>query len=402
MREVVFGLIFLMKGKISMKNVVILGSTGSIGKNALKVLSSFADRFSVFGLSTNTNVKLLEEQIKRFRPKMAVIADEESFRNFPQNYHTEMLCGMDGLKRLTSHPRVDLVINALVGSVGLLPSLKALEAGKNLAIANKESLVMAGELLIGKAQKEGVEILPIDSEHSAILQCLQSGKKEEVKKLILTASGGPFLRKNKEELKEITVQEALSHPTWEMGKKITIDSATLMNKGLEVIEAHWLFGIPPDRIQVLIHPQSIIHSMVEFVDGSVIAQMSLPDMKLPIQYALFYPQRVFSNNTSLDLVKTGQLTFLKPDTEKFPCLHLAYRALKMGGTAPAVLNAANEVAVEAFLACRIAFTNIQKIVQETLRQHQTKLSPHLDDILNADRWAKQTAKELCCESEIKR
>jgi len=384
------------------KNVVVLGSTGSIGRNTLEVLSNFEERFSVFGLSTNTNVKLLEEQIKQFRPRMAVITDEESFQQFPRNYDTEVLSGIDGLKELCSHPKVNLVINALVGSVGLLPSLKALESGKNLAIANKESLVMAGELLIGKAQKKGAEILPIDSEHSAIQQCLLSGKKEEVKRLILTASGGPFLRKSKEELKEITVEEALSHPTWEMGKKITIDSATLMNKGLEVIEAHWLFGIPPDRIKVLIHPQSIVHSMVEFVDGSVIAQMSLPDMKLPIQYALFYPQRVFSNNTSLDLTKTGHLTFLEPDTEKFPCLHLAYQALEMGGTAPAVLNAANEVAVGAFLACRIGFPDIEKIVQKALKQHQVKLYPDLDDILNADKWAGQTAKKLCINIERKR
>ena len=395
-------LILEMKGQISMKNVVILGSTGSIGKNSLEVLSNFPDKFLVFGLSTNKNVKLLDEQIKQFRPRMAVITDEESFEHLPQDYDTEILSGIDGLKRLCSHPQVNLVINALVGSVGLLPSLKALESGKNLAIANKESLVMAGELLIQKAREKGGEILPIDSEHSAIKQCLLSGKKEEVKRLILTASGGPFLNKSKQNLKEITVEEALSHPTWEMGKKITIDSATLMNKGLEVIEAHWLFGIPYDRIEVLVHPQSIVHSMVEFVDGSVIAQMSLPDMKLPIQYALFYPQRIFSNNTSLDLTKAGQLTFLEPDTEKFPCLGLAYQALKMGGTAPAVLNAANEVAVEAFLAARIGFTDIQKIVKEALRRHQVKSCPRLDDILNADRWAKETGKEIYLNIERKR
>jgi len=402
LREVVSDLILEMKGQISMKNVVILGSTGSIGKNSLEVLSNFSDRFLVFGLSTNKNVKLLEEQIKQFRPRMAVITDEESFEHLPQDYDTEILSGIDGLKRLCSHPQVNLVINALVGSVGLLPSLEALESGKNLAIANKESLVMAGELLIQKAREKGGEILPIDSEHSAIKQCLLSGKKEEVKRLILTASGGPFLNKSRQNLKEITVDEALSHPTWEMGKKITIDSATLMNKGLEVIEAHWLFGIPYDRIEVLVHPQSIVHSMVEFVDGSVIAQMSLPDMKLPIQYALFYPQRIFSNNTSLDLTKAGQLTFLEPDTEKFPCLGLAYQALEMGGTAPAVLNAANEVAVEAFLAARIGFTDIQKIVKEALRRHQVKSCPRLDDILNADKWAKQTGKEIYLDIERKR
>jgi len=402
LRKVVSDLILEMKGQISMKNVVVLGSTGSIGKNSLEVLSNFPDRFSVFGLSANKNVKLLEEQIKQFRPRMAVITDEESFEHLPQDYGTEILSGIDGLKRLCSHPQVNLVINALVGSVGLLPSLEALDSGKNLAIANKESLVMAGELLIQKAEEKGGEILPIDSEHSAIKQCLLSGKKEEVKRLILTASGGPFLNKSRQSLEEITVEEALSHPTWEMGKKISIDSATLMNKGLEVIEAQWLFGIPSDRIEVLVHPQSIVHSMVEFVDGSVIAQMSLPDMKLPIQYALFYPQRIFSNNTSLDLTKAGQLTFLEPDTEKFPCLGLAYQALKMGGTAPAVLNAANEVAVEAFLAARIGFTDIQKIVKEALRRHQVKSCPRLDDILNADRWAKETGKEIYLNIERKR
>ena len=385
-----------------MKNVVILGSSGSIGKNALKVLSDFKERFSVFGLSVHSNVNLLEEQIRDFAPKMAVITEQKSFERFPRNHDTEILSGTDGLKELCSHPQVDLVMNALVGSVGLLPSLEALESGKDLAIANKESLVMAGELLIDKAREKGAEILPIDSEHSAIKQCLLSGKKEEVKRLILTASGGPFLSKSKEDLKEITVEQALSHPTWEMGKKITIDSATLMNKGLEVIEAHWLFGIPPDRISVLIHPQSIIHSMVEFVDGSVIAQMSVPDMKLPIQYALFYPQRIISNNTSLDLAKAGKLTFLEPDYEKFPCLGIAYDALKMGGTAPAVLNAANEVAVQAFLNHGIPFTGIQKIVQESLGQHKRKLKPNLDDIINADRWARQTAKELCLNAEMKR
>ncbi len=384
-----------------MKNVVILGATGSIGKNTLEVLSNFKERFSVFGLSTHTNVRLLEEQIRQFNPKMAAVTDEESFKRFSKNKDIEILYGVDGLKRLASHPQVDLVINALVGSAGLLPSLLALESGKDLAIANKESLVMAGQLLLSKAGEKGAKILPIDSEHSAIQQCLLSGKKEEVKRLILTASGGPFLRKNREDLKGITVEQALSHPTWEMGKKITVDSATLMNKGLEVIEAHWLFGIPPDRIKVLIHPQSIIHSMVEFVDGSVIAQMSVPDMKLPIQYALFYPQRVISHNTRLDLAQTGELTFLEPDYEKFPCLNLAYQALNMGGTAPAVLNAANEVAVETFLERGMAFTDIQSIVGETLSQHSIKHNPQLEDILNADTWARQTAKKLTLKDEIK-
>ena len=385
-----------------MKNVVVLGSTGSIGQNALRVLSGFTDRFSVFGLSTNRNVPLLKEQIRQFEPRIVVVYDQNAFRDLPPIREVEMLHGEDGLERLSSHPQVDLVINALVGSVGLLPSLRAVESGKSLAIANKESLVMAGWLLMQTARETGAQILPIDSEHSAIQQCLLAGKKEEIRRLVLTASGGPFLNKDRADMEKITVEEALSHPTWDMGKKITIDSATLMNKGLEVIEAHWLFGIPADRIQVLIHPQSIVHSMVEFVDGSVVAQMSVPDMKLPIQYALFYPERVSSNNTRLDLSKIGQLTFSEPDFEKFPCLGLAYQALNLGGTAPAVLNAANETAVGAFLNRRIPFTRIEKLVRETLSQHRTNSSPGLDDILKADDWARQTAGELCSQSEITR
>lgn len=382
------------KGIIFMKNVVVLGSTGSIGKNALEVLSHFPDQFTLWGISTNRNVDLLEEQIKQFKPRLVVVADEKSFPSLPRNHDTEVLSGLVGLKRLCTHPEVDLVINALVGSVGLLPSLDALESGKRLATANKESLVMAGELLVQKAKEKGTEIIPIDSEHSAIQQCLLSGKKNEVKRIILTASGGPFWGKSETELYRITVEEALSHPTWEMGKKITVDSASLMNKGLEVIEAHWLFDVPPDRIKVVIHPQSIIHSMVEFVDGSVIAQMSVPDMKLPLQYALFYPQRVYSPNTSLDLTKTRQLTFFEPDYDKFPCLKLAYQALEMGGTAPAVLNSANEGAVDAFLSGRIKFTDIWKLLQKVLSQHRVKLNPNLDDILKADRWGRKTAEGL--------
>jgi len=377
-----------------MKNVVVLGSTGSIGKNALEVLSHFPDQFTLWGISTNRNVDLLEEQIRQLKPRMAAVVDEGSFQRFPRNFDTEIFSGLAGLKRLCTHPEVDLVINALVGSIGLLPSLDALESGKRLATANKESLVMAGELLVQKAKEKGTEIIPIDSEHSAIQQCLLSGKKNEVKRIILTASGGPFWGKSETELSRITVEEALSHPTWEMGKKITVDSASLMNKGLEVIEAHWLFDVPPDRIKVVIHPQSIIHSMVEFVDGSVIAQMSVPDMKLPLQYALFYPQRVYSPNTSLDLTKARQLTFFEPDYGKFPCLKLAYQALEMGGTAPAVLNSANEVVVDAFLSGRIKFTDIWILLQKVLSKHRVKLNPNLDDILKADSWGRKTAEGL--------
>jgi len=374
-----------------MKNVVVLGSTGSIGRNALSVLSDFADRFNVFGFSTNTNTDLLQQQIQRFQPQMVAITDRKGFEAFQKTDETEILFGIAGLKKLCSEPEVDLVINALVGSVGLLPSFEAVESGKDLAIANKETLVIAGGLLIRKAKEKNVRILPIDSEHSAILQCLLTGKKEEVRRLILTASGGPFLDRKKEDLKNIKVKEALSHPTWEMGKKITVDSATLMNKGLEVIEAHWLFDMPADKIRILIHPQSIVHSMVEFVDGSLIAQMSVPDMKIPIQYALFYPERLPTNNRPLDLTQVKNLTFEEPDQEKFPCLEICYQTLEMGGTAPAVLNAANELAVKAFLEEKISFIDICEIVTATLKHHQVMENPSLDDILNADKWSREEA-----------
>lgn len=377
-----------------MKNVVILGATGSIGRNALSVLSEFPDRFSVFGLSSNTNIDLLTDQIKRFKPKKVVITDEESFQKFKGEDESEILFGLDGLKKLCSDPKVDLVINALVGSVGLIPSFEAIQSGKDLAIANKEALVMAGGLLTHKAREHNVKILPIDSEHSAILQCLSSGKKNEVKRLILTASGGPFLKMKKKDLKNIKVKEALSHPTWEMGKKITVDSATLMNKGLEVIEAHWLFDMPAEKIKVLTHPQSIVHSMVEFVDGSLIAQMSVPDMRIPIQYALFYPERLPNNNKPLDLTQIKTLSFFEPDQKKFPCLEICYHALELEGTVPAVLNAANEVAVKAFLEEKISFVDISKIVKKTLKHHQAIENPSLDDILNADKWAREEAKRL--------
>ena len=393
-----------------MKNVVILGSTGSIGKNALSVLSNFTDKFNVFGLSSNTNIGLLKEQVERFKPKRVVITDEESFQSFidslrslqERGNETEFFFGMDGLRKLCSDPEVDLVINALVGAVGLLPSFAAIESGKDLAIANKETLVMAGDLLTRDAKEKNVKILPIDSEHSAILQCLSSGKKNEVKRLILTASGGPFLKRKKKDWKNIKVNEALSHPTWEMGKKITVDSATLMNKGLEVIEAHWLFDMPADKIKVLIHPQSIVHSMVEFVDGSLIGQMSIPDMRIPIQYALFYPERLPTNNKPLDLTQIKTLSFFEPDQKKFPGLEICYQALEIGGTAPAVLSASNEIAVKAFLDEKISFVDICKIVKKTLKKHEVVENPNLDDILNADRWARETAEELCLDIERKK
>jgi 1-deoxy-D-xylulose-5-phosphate reductoisomerase len=300
---------------------------------------------------------------------------------------------MEGLKNLVTFPEVDLVINALVGGVGLIPTLEALKAKKNLALANKEALVMAGDLIKKQAQKSEVEILPIDSEHVALKQCLMAGKTSEVKNLILTASGGPFYN-NKKNLKSIKVKDALSHPTWNMGKKITIDSATLMNKSLEIIEAHHLFNIPEDKIKVLIHPQSIVHSLVEFVDGSIIAQMSVPNMKLAIQYALFYPERVGAMNLSLDLPKTKNLTFDRPDQKKFHSLKLAYKALNLGGTAPCVLNAANEVAVGAFLKQRLGFVDIIPMVEKVLKSHKVVKNPNLNDILKADDWAREKTSAL--------
>jgi 1-deoxy-D-xylulose-5-phosphate reductoisomerase len=379
-----------------MKNVVILGSTGSIGKSSLFVLENFPNRFNVFGLSTNVNTKLLSAQIIKFKPKVIVVFDADKYEKLKRERRfkrTKILCGMEGLKSLVALPEVDLVINALVGGVGLIPTLEALKAKKNLALANKEALVMAGDLIKKQAKKSGVDILPIDSEHVALKQCLLAGKTNEVKNLILTASGGPFYN-NKKNLKKIKVKDALSHPTWNMGKKITIDSATLMNKGLEIIEAHHLFDIPPERIKVLIHPQSIVHSLVEFVDGSIIAQMSVPDMKLSIQYALFYPDRVGAMNLSLDLAGIKNLTFDKPDHKKIHSLKLAYKALRVGGTAPCVLNAANEISVSAFLKQRLDFVDIIPVVEKILKSHKVVKKPKLNDIIQADIWAREKTSKL--------
>lgn len=378
-----------------MQNVVILGSTGSIGRSALEVLSRFSDRFRVFGLSANTNIKRLLNQINKFRPKVAVVADEKSYYKIKKEVsgsRVKILFGMEGMKEMVSNPEVDLVINALVGAVGLLPTLVTLDSGKRLALANKEALVMAGELITKKAKERGIEILPIDSEHSAIKQCLLSGKKKEVKRLILTGSGGPFLKRKN--LQNVTVEQSLSHPVWKMGKKITVDSATLMNKGLEVIEARWLFDVLEEKIEVLIHPQSVVHSMVEFVDGSTIAQLSVPDMKLPIQYALFYPERMAQDTQFLNLAKLKNLTFLKPDCKKFPCLKLCYLALELGGTAPAVLNSANEEAVNAFLQEKLKFADIPNVIEKVLNSHYPVKNPNLNDILSADEEGRVKSKKI--------
>lgn len=382
-----------------MKNIVILGSTGSIGQNVLKVLEDSSGEFRIWGLSCHSNIQKLITQIKKFSPLFAVVSDSKAYAalrklSFP---NTNILEGEKGLEEITSASEVDVVLNALVGSSGMLPSLKTVQSGKTLLLANKESLVMAGELITKTARENRAEILPIDSEHSALKQCLMSGKKEEIRNLILTASGGPFLKTPLKDFKKITVKQALTHPIWKMGKKITIDSATLMNKGLEIIEAFWLFDISAEKIKVLIHPQSVIHSMVEYQDGSYIAQLSVPDMKISISYALFYPQRMPGQDGSLDFVRLKNLTFENPDLKRFPCLSLAYQALKEGGSFPAVLNSANEIAVRSFLESRIPFLKIPKIIEKTLERHQQVINPSLEEILEAKSWAEHCAYSLTGE-----
>ncbi|KPL03037.1 MAG: 1-deoxy-D-xylulose 5-phosphate reductoisomerase [candidate division Zixibacteria bacterium SM23_73_2] len=382
-----------------MQKVVILGSTGSIGTSTLEVLSRFPERFKIFGLSANTNIRKLKNQITKFKPSFVTVTDKEGYNIIKKEIsgsRVKILYGVDGLKEMVSHPETDLVVNALVGAVGLIPTLEALDSGKKLALANKESLVMAGEIITERIKEKNAQILPIDSEHSAIKQCLLSGNNKEIKRLILTASGGPFFKRKS--LKNVTLKQALNHPTWKMGKKITVDSATLMNKGLEVIEAHWFFDVPEDKIEVLIHPQSIVHSMVEFVDGSTIAQLSVPDMKLPIQYALLFPERLPSNNRTLDLTVLKNLTFLAPDYKKFPCLNLCYRALELGGTAPAVLNAANEEAVFAFLKKKLKFVDIPYVIKKVMSSHHLVKKPKLNDVLKADQEGREKSKDIICKS----
>jgi len=371
-----------------MQQVTILGSTGSIGTNALDVLRRLKDRFSVCALTAQRNVTLLRQQAEEFKPQKVVIGDPELV---PQlgSLKADILVGREGLETVAAMPEADVVLNALVGAAGLVPTLKALQAGKRVALANKESLVLGGELVMETARKSQGRIIPVDSEHNAIYQCLEGRRPESVKRIILTASGGPFFSFSAEELRTVSPQQALSHPTWDMGSKVTIDSATLMNKGLEIIEAHWLFEIPLSRIDVLIHQQSIVHSLVEFSDNTLLAQLSVPDMRMPIQYALTYPHRAQSSQDALDLADVGALTFQKPDPVKFPCLRLARQAAELGGSMPAVLNAANEVAVPAFLKGHIRFTDIPEVIGETMAQHRLVPHPRLEQIQEADRWARQ-------------
>lgn len=379
-----------------MKNIAILGSTGSIGRNAIEVIRNFPDRFKVTYLAVNKNIELLFEQVKLLRPRGVVIFDKEKAREFSNfvNGEIEVLSGEEGLLEVVSRDDVDVVLNSLVGFSGLKPTIKAIESGKRIALANKETLVVAGEIITKLIKENNVELIPVDSEHNAIFQCLVGENVSDINRIILTASGGPFLYRDKVDLENVTVEEALKHPNWKMGNKITIDSATLMNKGLEVIEAHWLFGLSVDKIKVVIHPQSVIHSMVEFVDGSIKAQLGVPDMKIPIQYALTYPERTYADYGRVDFVKLGQMTFLEPDLDKFECLRIAYEVASIGGTYPTVLNAANEVAVEAFLNKKIKFTKIPDIIKRAIDAHKPKFNPELEDILRVDSETRKFVKNL--------
>lgn len=381
------------------KTLSILGSTGSIGVSTLEVVRQFPERFEVCALAAGRNIDLLLEQIKVYRPSLVAVLDQHLAAQLQQRLtaesrRPEVCFGPEGYDRVATLPEVQMLVSAMVGAAGLLPTLAAIQAGKDLALANKETLVIAGEIVMPLAARKGIRILPVDSEHSAIFQALQGNQHHALKRILLTASGGPFFRRTPEELAKVTPEAALRHPNWSMGRKITIDSATLMNKGLEVIEAHWLFDVPVERIAIHIHPESIVHSMVEYVDGSVIAQMGIPDMKIPIAYALAYPERLPVQNPPLDLFRVGKLNFFPPDEEKFPCLHLAYEACRQGSTLPAVLNAANEVAVEAFLNGGIGFPEIPQVVEKVMKAHHAAASLTLESILEADRWARKEAATL--------
>ncbi len=381
------------------KKIVILGSTGSIGQQTLEVIRKFSSEFEVVGLSGWENTAFLKEQINFFKPKIAVVKNEYTAKKLKKNLNnlndTKILWGTDGLIKISILEEADIIVVAITGIASLIPTYEAVKRGKNIALASKEALVVAGELLVKEAKLRNAKILPIDSEHSAILQCLKNEQKDSVDKIILTASGGALYNLTETALKNVTVEDALDHPTWKMGKKVTIDSATLMNKGLEVIEAKWFFNVPANKIEIVIHPQSYVHSMVQFVDGTILAQIGEHDMRIPIQYALFYPNRTINKFPRLDLTKIGQLTFKKVNFNKFPCIKLAYKALELGGTMPAVLNGANEIAVNAFLNSKISFSVIPLVIQNTMKEHKSKFNPDISDILNADYWARERALNFC-------
>lgn len=379
-----------------MKNLAVLGSTGSIGTQTLDVVRSHPELFHISVLAANSSDEKLEAQIRAFEPELAVLSDEHAYARLKERYHgkTRLAGGRQAFIDAAAVPEVDVVVTSMMGFAGLEPTMKALEAKKDIALANKETLVVAGELVTRRAKEQGVHILPVDSEHCAFFQCLQGERLETVEKLLLTCSGGPFRGKKRADLAHVTVAQVLDHPTWNMGKKITVDSATLVNKGLEVIEAKWLYGVRYPQIQVVVHPQSIVHSMVAFHDGAVIAQLGAPDMRLPIQYALTYPERQPSDFPRLDFWKMQDLTFEKPDTETFRGLKFAYEAGEMGGTAPCVFNAANEVAVGAFLKGAIHFLDIYDIIEQTMLARETILGPTLEELFEEDRWARAYASKL--------
>jgi 1-deoxy-D-xylulose-5-phosphate reductoisomerase len=380
-----------------LKRIAILGSTGSIGRSALQVVEQFPDRLQVVALAAGRNIDLLAEQIHRFRPRLAAVFDlqlaEDLTSRLQPGIEVEVVSGSQGYQQVASCAEAEMILSSMVGAAGLIPTLSAIRAGKDVALANKETLVMAGALVMGEVRRSQVELLPVDSEHNAIFQAMEGHRRKDLKRILLTASGGPFLNMPKEQLESVTPTQALAHPNWAMGPKISIDSATLMNKGLEVIEAKWLFDVPVEKIDVHVHPQSIVHSMVEYVDGSVIAQMGIPDMRIPIAYALAYPERLELGLPRLDFFTVQTLTFQEPDLNRFPCLKLAFAACKAGGTMPAVLNAANEVAVQAFLDNRIPFSGIPRLVNQAMEEHALDPAAELEAILKADAWARRRTEE---------
>jgi len=377
------------------KKIVILGSTGSIGQQTLEVIRKYSNEFEVVGLSGWENTNILKGQISLFRPKVAVVKNEYIARKLKKDLNNssdiKLLWGTEGLIEISTLDEADIIVVAITGIASLIPTFEAVKKGKKIALASKEAMVVAGEILVNEARLRNAKILPIDSEHSAILQCLKNEPKDCVEKIILTASGGALYDFTETALKNVSIEDALNHPTWKMGKKVTIDSATLMNKGLEVIEAKWFFNIPANKIEIVIHPQSYIHSMVQFIDGSILAQLSEHDMRIAIQYALFFPNRTVNNFSRLELTKIGQLTFKKPNFNKFPCIKLAYQALEIGGTMPAVLNGANEIAVNAFLNSQISLSTIPLVIQYTMKEHKPKYNLNISDVLDADCWAREKA-----------
>lgn len=384
------------------ENISILGSTGSIGTQTLEVVKEIGG-INVCAITANNNIDLLEKQAVEFKPRLAAVMDSEKAVILKQRLagsSTKVLSGMQGLIEASVCSEIDTVVTSVVGNIGIVPTFEAVKAGKNIALANKETLVSAGELIMDAVKKYGVKIYPVDSEHSAIFQSIQGNSQNKIRRILLTASGGPFRGKTRDELINVKAENALKHPNWSMGKKVTIDSSTLMNKGLEVIEAKWLFGVDVENIEVLVHPQSIVHSAVEFEDGAVISQMGEPDMRVPIQYALTYPKRLKNNFPKIDFSLRNSLTFEKPDTDTFKCLSLAYKAVKIGGTMPTVMNGANEIAVQAFLDGKIGFLSIADIIEKTMDTYTVKYNYSVEDLVEADRWARDLSFRLINNEEI--